>query len=61
MEAMAATNRNKDGEPIPVDPFEVVDELLLAWWFEQKRKRRHQEMLDRYRDQLSADFKAGMS
>jgi hypothetical protein len=38
--------------------FELKQERWFGSWFKARCKR-HEEMLDRYRGQLSADFKAG--
>jgi hypothetical protein len=57
---LIATGYLLDCMEISAEIFGIVEGRLFVSLFKTICKR-HQEMLDRYRDQLSADFKAGMS
>jgi hypothetical protein len=55
---LMATKHLRDCLEISAIIFEIRQERWFNSWLKTRAKR-HQEMLDRYRDQLSADFKAG--
>ena len=57
---LIATGYLRDCIKITSVIFGITKDRLFVAWFKARCKR-HEEMLDRYRDQLSADFKAGKS
>lgn len=57
---LIATGYLRDCVEITAIIFGVRKDRWFESWFKARCKR-HEEMLDRYRDQLSADFKAGIS